>query len=203
MPRPLYSLLALLLFTAAVAGGVKLWRGPYRAVMSDPPTVEEQLFLVRATMAEFHFEYFKPVRYEYDFHRTWQGKVCSVVLGRPAGSEPIRVLESSDPTRTVLDRSHIHSLDAAPATSSATEHIVCWAHSCQPKDSESGFILAYQPLTILAGKQEAYYLSNQGRLFVDTPIPMLGIYVRPIVLAEVNDPEVRARLAEELAKLSN
>jgi hypothetical protein len=30
--RPRYSLLALLLFTAAVAGGVKIWRGPHRHV---------------------------------------------------------------------------------------------------------------------------------------------------------------------------
>lgn len=40
--RPRYSLLALLLFTAAVAVGVKLWRGPHRVVNRTNPKMEEE-----------------------------------------------------------------------------------------------------------------------------------------------------------------
>ncbi len=40
--RPRYSLLALLLFTAAVASGVKLWRGPHHVVDRSNPQMEDE-----------------------------------------------------------------------------------------------------------------------------------------------------------------
>lgn len=40
--RPRYSLLAFLLFTAAVAGGVKLWRGPHHVVDRSNPQMEDE-----------------------------------------------------------------------------------------------------------------------------------------------------------------
>jgi hypothetical protein len=40
--RPRYSLLTLLLFTALVAGGVKLWHGPHHVVESDGPNLEKE-----------------------------------------------------------------------------------------------------------------------------------------------------------------
>jgi hypothetical protein len=49
--RPRYSLLALLLFTAAVAGGVKLWRGPHHVVDRSNPQMED----------------------EYTYYRDWDG----------------------------------------------------------------------------------------------------------------------------------
>jgi hypothetical protein len=49
--RPRYSLLAFLLFTAAVAVGVKLWRGPHHVVDRSDPQVEE----------------------EYTYYRDWNG----------------------------------------------------------------------------------------------------------------------------------
>lgn len=50
--RPRYSLLALLLFTAAVAGGVKLWRGPHHVVDRTNPQMED----------------------EYTYYRDWDGR---------------------------------------------------------------------------------------------------------------------------------
>jgi hypothetical protein len=38
--KPRYSLLTLLILTALVAGGAKLWRGPHRAVEQKTPTWE-------------------------------------------------------------------------------------------------------------------------------------------------------------------
>lgn len=49
--RPRYSLLALLLFTAAVAVGVKLWRGPHHVVDRSNPQMED----------------------EYTYYRDWDG----------------------------------------------------------------------------------------------------------------------------------
>lgn len=49
--RPRYSLLALLLFTAAVAIGVKLWRGPHHVVDRSNPQMED----------------------EYTYYRDWDG----------------------------------------------------------------------------------------------------------------------------------
>jgi hypothetical protein len=40
--RPRYSLLTLLVLTALVAGGVKLWRGPHRAVEQASPYTEDE-----------------------------------------------------------------------------------------------------------------------------------------------------------------
>ena len=40
--RPRYSLLAFLFFTAAVACGVKLWRGPHHVVDRSNPQMEDQ-----------------------------------------------------------------------------------------------------------------------------------------------------------------
>lgn len=51
MLRPRYSLLALLLFTAAVAVGVKLWRGPHHVVDHSNPQMED----------------------EYTYYRDWDG----------------------------------------------------------------------------------------------------------------------------------
>jgi hypothetical protein len=39
--RPRYSLLTLLILTALVAGGVKLWYGSHRVVISKSPTATE------------------------------------------------------------------------------------------------------------------------------------------------------------------
>ena len=49
--RPRYSLLAFLLFTAAIAGGVKLWRGPHHVVDRSNPQMED----------------------EYTYYRDWNG----------------------------------------------------------------------------------------------------------------------------------
>ncbi len=49
--RPRYSLLALLLFTAFVAGGVKLWRGPHHVVDRSNSQMED----------------------EYTYYRDWDG----------------------------------------------------------------------------------------------------------------------------------
>ena len=49
--RPRYSLLALLIFTAFVAGGVKLWRGPHHVVDRSNPQMED----------------------EYTYYRDWDG----------------------------------------------------------------------------------------------------------------------------------
>jgi hypothetical protein len=40
--RPRYSLLAFLLFTAAIASGVKLWRGPHHVVDRSNPQLEDE-----------------------------------------------------------------------------------------------------------------------------------------------------------------
>jgi hypothetical protein len=45
--RPRYSLLAFLLFTAAVAGGVKLWRGPHHVIDRSNPQMEDDYFYYR------------------------------------------------------------------------------------------------------------------------------------------------------------
>lgn len=40
--RPRYSLLAFLLFTAFIAGGLKLWRGPHHVVDRSNPQMEDE-----------------------------------------------------------------------------------------------------------------------------------------------------------------
>ena len=69
--RPRYSLLAFLLFTAFIAGGVKLWRGPHHVIDRSNPQMED----------------------EYTYYRDWDGtKVVDGVrllryldhIGKPA-----------------------------------------------------------------------------------------------------------------------
>jgi hypothetical protein len=48
MLRPRYSLLTLLLLTAAIAVGVKLWRGPHHVVDRTNPQMEDEYTYTRA-----------------------------------------------------------------------------------------------------------------------------------------------------------
>ena len=67
--RPRYSLLTLLIFTALVAGGVKLWYGPHRVSIGEMPTVFEQAILEKGQALGFTTDEWQ---YEYDYIQSWQ-----------------------------------------------------------------------------------------------------------------------------------
>lgn len=80
--RPRYSLLTLLLLTAAIAGGMKLWRGPHWGELTDPPSTDARLALQEhAQLANFiHGFGVEEVRYQY--LRLWEQTSWTFAEGR-------------------------------------------------------------------------------------------------------------------------
>lgn len=199
--RPRYSLLTLLLLTAAVAVGIKLWRGPHRVVMSAPPTVSEQAILDRAYLTAVHAAYFKPEVYEYDFVRTWQGLDCATVKGRSGSASPVFVIPTGDTMRFLLSTTGmVNGLTVQNLAESTQERLVCWIHSGQLlPPARTNPVLSSATGQIIMGKHYTYYLSNQKRLYVDAPTTWHEFSIRLIQMTDVTDPILRARIAEELA----
>ena len=205
--RPRYSLLTLLVIIAGIAAslvvGMKLYRGPHRAVMSSPPTVAEQTILDRAYLAAVHAEYFKPVVYEYDFVRTWQGLDCATVKGRSVSTQPILVLPTGVTMKFLLSTQGIASGFTVQNQAAATpERLVCWIHSGQLlPPARKNPVLSAATGQIILDKHYTYYVSNQKRLYIDAPASDYGIFIRLIQLTDIDDPILRARIAEELATI--
>jgi hypothetical protein len=200
--RPRYSLLTMLLLTAAIAVGIKLWRGPHRVMMSNRPTLEEQAILERATMAAVHAESFKPLRYEYDFVRSGQGKDCLTVVGRPTGSVPILIIPTSVTMQFALERSMLTPKDTANFLKNPTvERLICFVHSGRTQPSPFAATLTAASGQVTTAKHPTYYISSQKRVYVDAIQLAYGIYIRLIELNDIQDPAVRARVDEALASI--
>src|SRR5687768_6371264 len=72
--RPRYSLLTLLVLTALVACGVKLWRGPHHAIVSgDTRSAEERKMFTKFPNDFTHSPYnlYGEFRYEYSYLQHW------------------------------------------------------------------------------------------------------------------------------------
>ena len=76
-----YSLLTLLVLTALIAGGVKLWYGPHRVVISNPPTLEEQEILNSHPLINGFFR-IPSARLEYGYYSSWNAKQVKYLLAR-------------------------------------------------------------------------------------------------------------------------
>src|SRR4051812_23116133 len=90
--RPRYSLLTLLVLTAFVAGGVKLWRGPHWRMLSEPLTASDRALL------EMHpnfprFQGLFPAVTSCHYRNTFQGPELLVIRAEPTPAVPLFVVD--------------------------------------------------------------------------------------------------------------
>ncbi len=80
--RPRYSLLTLLLLTAAVAGGIKYWRGPHWAELPYPPTPIEKAFLEEHYYLNDFINFYGAQDIRCEYTREWNDKSWNLLEGR-------------------------------------------------------------------------------------------------------------------------
>jgi hypothetical protein len=123
-PRPRYSLLTLLLLTAGIAVGVKLWRGPHRLfIPADMLPAGDSLYLLFPSAQPVALKY-GSLKYELEYFREWQGVNYTTLMGRP-DPETRTYLQpgpASDPSKAYLYRVAPLSWDKVVED----EHVVCW-----------------------------------------------------------------------------
>src|SRR5215218_1421758 len=103
--RPRYSLLTLLVLTALVAGGVKLWRGPHHVVVSgDTRTAEEQKMFTKFPNNFTHSPYnlYGEFRYEYSYLQHWHERQYLTNRMFPQDNKRFLIVLENAPGRYVL-----------------------------------------------------------------------------------------------------
>lgn len=191
--RPRYSLLTLLILTALVAGGVKYWRGPHRAVMSNPSTVEESLLREWPKTADGRRYAFEPVAYEYDYLNEWNKRRYLFIKGYSTDKRPIPVGEFTNVPglvclypRNILANAEELAVEAKLAKQ---ERVVCWLYSASIVAQEDGL------------RKEIYFLTSRKKIYLHVRLPSDSVLLWPAELSDIADVELRERIVEELDQI--
>lgn len=195
--RSRYSLLILLLLTAAVAGGMKLWRGPHWAELHEPMTQEEQAVLERY----YHLRDFintavaEKVQYRYtrDFeHATWD-----LIEGRVF----IRPL-----LLTASPRQIVSGYPWALPLKNGWQSIVYWvanvdSENCPRQTQDPS--QRPQPFGIYGMEETCciYLLTDELRIYRMTFASENDVPIEAIELSQVANTPVRELLTAEIAAL--
>ncbi len=190
--RPRYSLLTLLVLTALVAGGVKLWYGPHWQEL-NAPTVLQLQELIRVRL-KYYSPRSKPA-YSYQYRNTWDGQEvvlfkCKYLMSQyridrqPTTTYPSTydlILLFEEQLRTGLAKHY-------------NEQVVCWISgklSLVHDESEKRGI--YGP---------GYVVTNKKRIFL-TQLSELEprSELQLVELETISNPDLRAEIARELAAL--
>jgi len=190
--RPRYSLLTLLVLTALVAGGVKLWYGPHRVVMSDPPTAEEwDLVAWPPRQGDWTRYAGEHVAYEYDYVNEWTERRYLFFKGYSLNKRPIPVGKFAKDEKTIClyPRNVLATPEelAIEAELAKHEQVVCWLSTA--RNVETGWYEVF----FLTSRKKIYYF-NVAILDVSY------IVLFPVELNDIDD-EFRQIVAAELAEI--
>jgi hypothetical protein len=99
--KPRYSLLTLLIVTALVAGGLKLWRGPFHAVVSgDTRTAEERKMFTTFpnVFSPSQFKLYGEFRYEYTYLQHWSEREYLQIRMFPSSEKQFPIVRANGRT---------------------------------------------------------------------------------------------------------
>jgi hypothetical protein len=197
--KPQYSLLTLLVLTALVAGGVKLWRGPHRVSFSDPPTPAQELLLKpfrQAGYDVFLIQNELTFRYEVEQLREWNGDRVLSIKFIPvqelslAGGERISAIfeQINLKGKLLVTPALLRELDPEQKKellTCASERVICLLHR--------GSYAWPNPLYALTEQKNIYELVGVG--------VFLALAGKPETLDQVDDTNLRAKITTELANI--
>ncbi len=203
--RPRYSLLTLLVLTALVAGGMKLWYGPHSFTFSGPASAQEQTLLgVYAEHPLFQQEFSAETQGQY--LNTFAGPELLRIQGRPGPH--VRWLVDLMVFGPRHGRSRLYLLPVPLAdfrNASSAEMIHFWCSSPQTQlpatdpvslpeaVSSKPNSYAFAPLRIPRG----YFVSDRKRVYLSKDIILLS----QIQVEQIDDPKLRVLIEQELAKI--
>ena len=206
--RPRYSLLTLLILTAIVAGGVKLWRGPHHVVMSDPPTSEEEALLSQLDSL-YVMNRFRPnLVYAYEYLNEVRRRKYLCVRGAFVGHRKILIekwIGADAPSYSLsLNPIDEEAGKANSPTFNKEEHLVCWLYNPNCNDDLSSDVSMYRDLPLKLSdthKIPCYFLSSHKKIYFFDKVVDAKIPLQPLDLNQIIDPEFRACVARELANV--
>lgn len=189
--RPRYSLLTLLLLTAAVAVGIKLWRGPHQMrITAAKQGLLNQLGYQTSVNELGEFE--TTLEYINHFDRT----EYIVVLGTPRDPDDL-YLDQHDAIYLVCSKHNGLGLGLPPDMKK--ERIVRWA--CWLPDEKTAQQLLSGPQCIcgnhaLEKANKLYLISNQGRIF-QPKYHFAPLIVNLVEADSIQDLAIRTRVLAE------
>ena len=201
--KPRYSLLTLLILTAFIAGGIKLWRGPHHVVIPERPNEEERLLVDQFLFRGYFNGYYPPVVYEYEYVNSLNEREYLYVKGRSTGERPIPVyrLRFSSPQRAYLiTELNLRSI-AAQNEPHTDEQVVCWMYHPKSKELAAAELPA-PAVPRHAGLYGCYFLTNRKQLYRCNDDFSFGIPLDRVELSQIEGPELRQCVAAELEKIS-
>ncbi len=188
--RPRYSLLTLLLFTAFVAGGVKLWRGPHRVIFNIPHFVDPNLFPL--------FWPDKRFQYEYEYFNNWHGRRYTYLLARPKVQICVIQVPEQDAFRVEIERNSVRFVDP-------TRDVIEWS-SLKPFNCRRLKFKIYPARDSTLDQEYGrakpsypppYYVDDQGQIYTVKVISQ-KVYGTPISLAEIPYSELQTIISNEI-----
>ena len=203
--RPRYSLLTLLLLTAAIAVGIKLWRGPHRVMTRFPLTPAD---------AAYFSQFFGPIEsggnargaLETETIRDgWEERVLSIKSILAEGDEPVYLYTFNSPESTeaqgnsiakpVLDEALLNKYPLH--TNRRIQRVVATyhAHSKAPQEP----VQFYVPVFL----NTMYQVTESGAIYHQVRVVVFSgdYFYKEIKLEAIPDSYLRARIAEDLARL--
>jgi hypothetical protein len=212
--RPRYSLLTLLVLTALVAGGVKLWHGPHSFALSVPPTAKEQVLLGAYAEHEL-LQQQSAAETEGQYLNTFAGPELLLIQGRPGPNVRWLVKFAVWGSARLGDHRRLNSgLYLLPVKleylkeSSSGETIRFWCSSPQlqppvpdpvsvpESDSLKPIIYTVLPPRIPGG----YFVSDRKRVY-QSKSGSKYMFLSPIQVTEIPDPKLRVLIEQELASI--
>ena len=172
--RPRYSLLTLLLLTAAVAGGIKFWRGPHWAELPYPPSQEEQAVLEQHWMLDNFTREYGATVIRYQFVREGQG-IRWLLLEGHEFQRPVLI--------TAPPRQLVNGYPWTLPLKNGWQPIVFWIGGVEVRPEEDSL----------------YLLAEDGSIYRRLLSPEETLVT--VLLDEIENLAVRGRIAEEIEKL--
>ncbi len=217
--RPRYSLLTLLLLTAGIAVGIKLWRGPHLEILSDPPNAIEATYLENFQgLTEFLKNHGVAIAFEVETLREWGERrvlsltirptplleilhvpdqesdevgVVTPVLAKEYEGELAQAYEQGECEKLLVI---VHSGRASKLLSETPVPTRVATSNRPPSRRRSNKTFAENPLYGLTDKRRLYQLNAVY------PGALVGVEK---TLEQVMDDEVRHRIAVLLANIPN
>ena len=200
--RPRYSLLTLLVVTALVAGGVKLWFGPHRVIFNDPPTPDQELLLKAFRHVKYDDYLIRnklTFRYEVEQLREWDGdRILSIkfiplqelTLSSGAMTQAVFAQLNLRDCKLLVSPALLLESDAQQQaelrTCKSAERVVCLLH--RGRDSR--------------GPNSLYALTEQKNIYELAGVGVfLSLAGKPVTLAQIEDSDLRVKIATELANI--
>jgi len=200
--RPRYSLLTLLLLTAGIAVGIKLWRGPHIVPMSDPPTPLEASLIEQFPIKLPNCS----ITHDYEFLREWKEDRILSARGIPQDSRWVILKAWSESNYWYLvEEKEVPRLIREGAVDQTSQaKLVSWIYSPHPSDipwrygsKDENYHVQYAQAT-----KECYFLAERKVVcrYIGT---YLGFHTTMLVDPEtIEDSYLRWRIQTEVKRIA-